>query len=217
MNRFPTGEEKELELWCRKCKAFTDEKHGCKDCKKCGTDTKMKPDWENGAKKIKLTKGKYALVDKEDYEELNKLNWFLGGSKGKLYAMRSKTINGKKRSILMHRVIMGNPKGKMIDHKDGNTLNNQRANLRLCNDSQNAINRKMQSNNKSGYRGVFYIAKNKSKPWVSAIGFQGKQIIGGTFTDKESAARKYNELALKYHGEFACLNPLTNLLKQKGE
>ena len=172
-------------------------------------------------KKIKLTCGLFALVDDDVYEELNKHNWYSGGSKQHPYARRSKTINGKKINIVMHRVIMGDPKGKEIDHKDHNTLNNQRSNLRICTRVQNSINTRTLSNNKSGYKGVIYAKACTNRPWACSIGYRGKNIYGGAFPTKELAAAKYNELAKKYYGEFAYLNEInkaiTNLLEQKGK
>ena len=82
-------------------------------------------------KKIKLTQNKYTLVDDEDFDYLNQFNWCAHKEKYNFYAVR--TDNKLKKCIRIHRVIMNCPDSKFIDHKDGNGLNNQKENLRLCN------------------------------------------------------------------------------------
>ena len=95
-------------------------------------------------KQIPLTKNKFTLVDDEDYELVNKYNWYFGAG----YARSME-------KILMHRLIMKAKKGQMIDHIDGNGLNNQRSNLRFCTHSQNMANKKGFKNTSSKYKGVY--------------------------------------------------------------
>jgi len=88
-------------------------------------------------RKIKLTQGKYALVDDEDFEYLNQWNWYAGENRSGFFAARGE-FNGKNMNkILMHRVIMNCEKGKVVDHIDHNTLNNQKSNLRNCTTAEN--------------------------------------------------------------------------------
>lgn len=115
-------------------------------------------------KKIKLTSGKFALVDDDMFEELNKFSWCLNGG----YAIRGYSKNGKQAKLKMHRVIMNTPKGMDTDHIDNNKLNNQRNNLRVCTRSQNCMNRKKRStpNLSSSFKGrlVFQVCLIRNIP-----------------------------------------------------
>lgn len=157
-------------------------------------------------KEIQLTKGLSVKVDDEDYEWLIKFKWYCN-NRG--YAVRSshfKTESGKWtcKTVLMHREIANAPKGMDVDHADLDPLNNQRYNLRVCTRTENSLNRGLCKANTSGFRGV-----NKAdKKWIARIAFNGKRLYLGAFTDKQEAVRAYNAAALKYHGEFARLNPV---------
>lgn len=95
----------------------------------------------------------------------------------------------------------------IIDHKNGNTLDNRRENLRICTYSENNRNRKqISSNNKSGYKGVSW-DKQKNK-WRTCLNINKKQKHIGFFNDIIEAAKAYNEAAIKYFGEFAKLNKI---------
>lgn len=146
-------------------------------------------------KEIKLTKGKVALVDDEDYVRLQLYNWHLLGGK---YAARY-TPTG---SRLMEKDVMEVMDNVMLDHKDMNPLNNQRTNLRVANKSRNSQNRGLQSNSTSGYKGV---CASKGK-WQAHIKYHGQKVNLGTYVDKKEAAHAYNVAAKKFFGEFARLN-----------
>lgn len=148
-------------------------------------------------KRIKLTQGKFALVDDADYEMLNKWKWCAIKSGKNFYAQRY-------HSIIMHREILQTPKGLETDHIDGNGLNNQRSNLRIATHSQNGKNRGKCNNNTSGFKGVSWNKKNKR--WQANIKINGKRKYLGEFTSKELAHIAYCEACTKYHGEFANLN-----------
>ena len=155
-------------------------------------------------KEIPLTKGKTALVDDEDFDVLNKRKWHL--SQGRAVTNIKALVNGRTANYgeSMHRMIMNPSKGMVVDHKDGNPLNNQRSNLRICTPLENARNSKHR-NSKSGYKGV---APSCVGTWKAYIHINKKQIHLGIFIDKEKAAQAYNEAAKKYFGEFASLNEL---------
>jgi hypothetical protein len=153
-------------------------------------------------KKIKLTQNQYTLVDDADFDTLNQFKWYADKQGKNFYAKRnSKTINGKQMIILMHRFIMKTPKGMHTDHIDGNGLNNQRSNLRICTRSENLRNQGKQSDNSSGFKGVSFFKRNKK--WVAQIMVNGKYIYLGYFTDKEKASNAYITACKKYHKEFA--------------
>lgn len=157
-------------------------------------------------KEIKLTQGKIALVDDEDFERLSRFKWHVRLRGNIIYAARSCPIgNGKYRRMPMHREVLrlagATP---IIDHRDLNGLNNQKSNIRICTHEQNRQNKGPLVTNTSGIKGVSWDKKNKR--WVSHICCHGKQRNLGRFSDKESATIAYNSAALKLHGEFACLN-----------
>ena len=153
-------------------------------------------------KEIKLTQGKVAIVDDEDYEYLNQWKWYL--CKG--YITRNIRLeDGRQGKIYMHRLIVDTPVGMYTDHINGNRLDNRKGNLRICSKSQNGMNRGGQKNNTTGYKGVF-INKARNNHIFSQIRANNILIYLGTFRTLENAARAYNKAALKYHGEFAQLN-----------
>jgi hypothetical protein len=151
-------------------------------------------------KKIILTKGKFALVDDEDFEWLNKFSWHYSDN-GYAVGRTSKT-SGKK-CIWMHREILGTPIGMDTDHIDMNKLNNQRSNLRICSRSQNMMNTKRQQNNTTGFRGVRIL---RGKSFQSYININKRRIHLGTFPDLISAAKAYDAKSKELFGEFAYLN-----------
>lgn len=108
-------------------------------------------------KKIKLTQGKYAIVDDEDFEWLNQWKWCYCK-----YVIRDIILNKKNKRIYMHRLIMNTPEKMQTDHINGNKLDNRRNNLRICTQSQNNMNRKISKLNTSGYRGIYWDKDNKN-------------------------------------------------------
>lgn len=165
-------------------------------------------------KLIKLTFDCLALVDDEDYESLQGHNWKLWRrhKKKKLYAGAYTTVDGKRKAIAMHAFIMNAKKGDIIDHVDGDGLNNTRANLRFCNQSGNSANRLMSSNNTSGYKGVAFHKRRKSNQWEARTKLNKKQIHIGYFSNPEDAARAYDAKAIELFGEFAKTNESLGLL-----
>lgn len=150
-------------------------------------------------KKIALTQGKFAKVDDSDYDFLNKWKWYAHFRNG-WYAIRNISLSsGRQTQIKMHRIILDVPKGLQTDHKDGDGLNNQRNNLRVCTNSQNQKNKGSYRTNTSGFKGVSF---NKKK-WMARISVDGKRIHLGYFLDKVEAYKTYCDACLKYHGEFS--------------
>jgi len=162
-----------------------------------------------------LTQNKETLVDDEDYEMLMEHKWYANKlGNGKFYVMRSspRDSNGKRKTILMHRVITNTPKGMQVDHINGNPLDNRRENLRTCTNQQNGMNRERTKNNKSGYKGVCYKKRTKNmineypKPWLARIKHNQKIIHLGYYKTKEEAALAYNKKAIELFGEYVKLN-----------
>jgi hypothetical protein len=154
---------------------------------------------------IALTQGQVAQVSDEWYEELSKFKWYAvyNPHTRSFYAARmSSTLLGKRKIILMHRVIAGTPNGMQCDHIDHNTLNEQPENLRNCTCSQNMNNSGKHIDNTSGFKGVFANHKN----WQVQIWVDSKRLYLGTYPTREEAAHAYDEAAKEHHGEFAVLN-----------
>lgn len=151
---------------------------------------------------VYLTKGYVALVDDEDFERVSKHKWFYHSK----YAWRMPPKTGKSRHRQsMHRFILGVTDRRVgIDHKNSCTLDNRKANLRLATKSQNGANRGPNKNNKSGYKGVYWWTIGAR--WVAAVKVNKELVHLGYFKDKHSAAKAYNEAALRYFGDFAKLN-----------
>ena len=154
-------------------------------------------------KRIKLTRGKFALVDDRDYEWLNQWKWWAGKHRYNFYAERWEWKNGKRTNIKMQYAILGKKKGYVIDHIDRNGLNNQRSNLRFATIRQNNINKRMHKNNTSGYMGVYW--HKHCKKWAACIRKNGKSIHLGLFEKPEKASVVYKEATKKYHEGFASL------------
>lgn len=156
-------------------------------------------------KTIPLSRGMLAIVDDEDYERLCSFNWFAYEGNSTFYAQRHKlgvNRNESRPFILMHREILNvvDP-SILVDHIDGNGLNNQKSNLRECNRSQNKQNGKVYKCSKTGYRGVTY-RKDLNK-FRSKISFNGKEIHLGYFKTAIEAAQERDKKAIELHGEFA--------------
>lgn len=139
-----------------------------------------------------------AIVDAEDYEKVKDYKWSLGDQGGVKCGHIGK---------FLHHVVLGfewSECNEQVDHKNRNRLDNRKCRLRICSPSQNGSNQKQQSNNTSGYKGVYWdICK---KRWHARIQANRKRIFLGLFDSKKEAAHAYNEAALKHHGEFARLN-----------
>jgi hypothetical protein len=152
------------------------------------------------------SEGKFTIVDPADFYQLNVFDWLASGRDDNLYAARViRTQSGRLNTILMHRQILPAPPGLLVDHRNTDSLDNRRSNLRLATPSQNSCNsRRDKSNTYSRYRGVSF-SKRKGK-WFATIRVNGRKIWLGYFDDELSAARAYDRAARMYHKEFACLN-----------
>lgn len=146
--------------------------------------------------------GDMAIVSDEDFHFLSTFKWWTGdkaSSGGGKYFFTQ--IKGK--TIYMHRMIMSAGNGVEVDHINSDAADNRRENLRLATRSQNCVNNR-RYRPKSGYRGVYQQPKGES--YQVKIKVNGKFVRGGNFKDKSAAARRYDELAKRFFGEFAVLN-----------
>jgi hypothetical protein len=153
---------------------------------------------------VLLSNGMAALIDDADLHLIDGLTWCAANTKTKnsdrWYAMAWN--KGRGGSVYMHRLVMGAEKGQYVDHIDGNSLNNYRANLRFCTLAQNNGNARWATGS-SGFRGVH---ATRSGKWSARIAVMSREIRLGTFKRPEDAAMAYDKAALEYFGEFATLN-----------
>lgn len=151
---------------------------------------------------LPVTRGLVALIDEAD-EGWAQFNWFAkprDQSCGGFYVYR--TLNGLCRSTLyLHRAILDARPGEIVDHIDGDGLNNQRSNLRIATPSQNCANRGGYKP-ASGYRGVYAAGRQ----WVAQISVNGEMVKLGRFAEPASAAAAYDAAAQAQFGQFARLN-----------
>lgn len=154
---------------------------------------------------IPLTQGLYALVNSDDYERLNKYKWYAHRDHSTFYAVRhAPRQNGKQGSILMHREILGLPKGIDTDHRNGCGLDNRKANLRPAAHNQNQWNQQPHYKGTSQYKGVCW--HKRQKKWRVQIRFEGTDIYLGVFTSEIEAAKAYDKKAVELFGDFAKTN-----------
>lgn len=150
---------------------------------------------------------KEIIIDTEDWERIKVFRWHVYYSRSNFYVISTFYKNNNSTIIKLHRYIMNNLNKKIgIDHINQNTFDNRKQNLRECTQSENSMNRGKNKNNTSGYKGVIW--RKDCKKWQCRIGVNNKRICLGFFTNPRDAAFFYNLHAIKYHGEFACLNQL---------
>lgn len=144
-------------------------------------------------------KGEEILVDAEDLLDLRQYSWSINASG---YAVRGYHTDGRQCNEIMHRRLMALVRGDklQVDHIDGNRLNNQKSNLRVCTHIENSRNRKTQGNN-SGYKGVYWRASTHR--WHANIGHLGKTYFLGSYDTAEEAHRAYCAAAATLHADFA--------------
>jgi len=158
---------------------------------------------------IKMTNGQPVLIDDED-SDLAQVNWYAHHDG---YAYRHAGPKWKRYKYFMHKVILQRAigrnlvEGEFCDHINRAKTDNRRSNLRVATKADNMRNKGLQKNNKVGYKGVcFRKDGSRQKRWVAQISFNGKVIQLGLFATPEEAAKRYDEAAREYHGEFAYQN-----------
>ena len=153
------------------------------------------------AKQIPLTQGKFSLVDDADFEFINQWKWqyHTGG-----YARRDYAVDGKRFKVYMHRVITGNDESLVVDHINGDRLDNRKENLRLCHQKQNSANSRKSKNNTTGFKGVCFYKRDGV--YTAQLMKDRKMIYLGRFTKPEYAAAAYDLAAMNLFGDFANTN-----------
>jgi hypothetical protein len=150
-------------------------------------------------KEVKLTKGKVSLVDDDDFGRVSKFKWHANWNNYNWYAKRSFT-GGRQESL--HHFIFGVGNGVMLDHINGESLDNRKSNLRICNKMQNAGNsRKRIDGCSSKYKGVGW--NKRTHRWIVRIRMGGERKYIGSFLNEDDAGRAYDAEASKYFGVFS--------------
>jgi hypothetical protein len=163
-----------------------------------------------GAKLLPLSQNKFAIVDADDYDRLNKYKWCLSRTRHTNYAMRrtkGKRVNGKRvkrKTIMMHRFITNAPRHLVVDHINHNGLDNRKQNLRLCTRAENSRNRRPFNIKGSRYKGVSW--DKGRKVFIACIYCNRKNYYLGRFKSEIAAAKAYDRKARELFGEFAYLN-----------
>lgn len=143
-----------------------------------------------------------AIVDDEDFERVNAYKWCSSTHSYPTSGTPHGYGNKKPRHTLMHRLVMNAKSGQIVDHINEDRYDNRKCNLRFCNKSQNAVNkRKLLSTNTSGHQGVYW-HKHKQK-WAASIIVEGRKIYVASSKDKEKVCVAYREAHIKYFGEFS--------------
>ena len=153
-------------------------------------------------KEIQLTQGKVAIVDDEDFDKLNSLNWYAVKGKESFYAQRQVRTSEGRKNFHMHKVILGVE--EQVDHINLNGLDNRKENLRVATNQQNCMNVAPKHSNKTcKYKGVH---KTRSGTFEIQIKINYKSYNIGRVKDEELAAKYYDAVARYYHGEYAWCN-----------
>jgi len=156
---------------------------------------------------IPLTRGLKTIVDDEDYEMLSAFSWSAYRyMAGQVYAVRSVTIDGLQKKVGMHRVLLLPAPDQLVDHVNGDTLDNRRSNIRLCSRYENRLNSKVDRRSETGVKGV--TRRSRNGKFRAHIGANGKRIWLGSFDSIEEAMDARNTAAMELHGEFARLSSL---------
>lgn len=152
---------------------------------------------------VPLTRGQVALVDPDLLGILTVWNWSALPLNGGFYAVR----RTRGTLVYMHRQVLAEPSGD-VDHRNGNSLDNRRANLRKASRSENNANARLSRHNVSGYKGVVYCAFHPRNPWRARINVEGTRHSLGFYATAKQAADAYDEAAVKFFGEFARTNAM---------
>lgn len=143
-------------------------------------------------KSIELKCGAVVLVDDEDERLLEDHHWWIS-ERGYVVA----DIDSKR--VRLHRLVLGPERGEVVDHIDGDKLNNVKANLRRCHQRDNARNAKISMDNTTGFKGVSRF-RGRFRAYITV---NRKQKHLGLFDDPGEAHAAYCKAADELHGAFA--------------
>ena len=156
------------------------------------------------AKRIILANGGSTLVD-SDFDDPRPWYRFPTPGRTDYVVGHGRRADGSKETVRLHRMVVGAKPGELVDHINGDGLDNRLENLRICNAQENSRNTKGWRKSSSTFKGVSLHRASGGK-WRALIGVGGKSIYLGIFNSEEEAARAYDEAARHHFGEFANLN-----------
>ena len=167
----------------------------------CGCfDSKRKPNdysFNGSVGYCHLSNGDVVTFDTEDYDKIKEYRW---SKSGKTHVQCSKWNGTKYVTLYIHRLIMDCPDGMVVDHINGDKLDNRKCNLRVCTQQENSWNARISSRNKYGYKGVYFDARNNSYTARVNIGKKTHHI--GSFKTLTDAINARLTWEMEHWGEF---------------
>jgi hypothetical protein len=155
--------------------------------------------------RVELTRGYSMLLDAADWPLISGCRLYAAVRRGRPYA--TYYPEGDYSAIgLVHRLLVDCPAGYLVDHINGDSLDNRRANLRVCTNAENCRTKGLSRANTSGFKGVSFSRVKVHRRWVATIRVNGAQKFLGSHETPEEAARAYDRAAVAHFGEFARLN-----------
>lgn len=156
--------------------------------------------------RLRLLNGEFALIDRADEALVADRKWYRAG---RYVRARSPHADGPV-YLVLHRVLMEAPLGCLVDHINGDGLDNRRANLRLCSHAENMKNRAKHADTASTFKGVWFDGRRGM--WRAQINVDGERMCLGSFQDERKAAIQYDRAARLFFGAFARTNADLGLL-----
>ncbi len=150
----------------------------------------------------------FAIVDADLFPFLNSFKWNWG-TDGYVQGWTRQDSNGVRRHVIMHKLVNQTPPGRRTDHKNHLLFDNRRSTLRTATGQQNKANSRKprMPGLTSRFKGVSW--RPDTNNWKAHIGFNGRNVSIGYYHTEVEAAHAYNQAAIQYFGEFACLNSIT--------
>lgn len=163
---------------------------------------------------VELTRGLFSVIDASDAPLVGQKCWHAAPCRGKFYA-RAHFFqpDGRDETWCLQRFLLNPPKGFVVDHINGDMLDNRRANLRLATNAENARNVAMRASNTSGFKGVTW--HKNSQTWRAQIKIDKKHVSLGAFNDPLEAHKAYCLAAAEIHGQFANFGSFQPLKSQE--
>ena len=140
------------------------------------------------------------VFDIEDYSEIKNYKWLVNRFRGSKTYSNYYIISSKGK--FLHRILLKEPKGKTIDHIDGDSMNNRKSNLRICTIRENSKNNKIHKYNKSGHKGVLWYYYRNVNKWMAYICIDNKRTTLGYFEDYDEACKVREDAEKELFGEF---------------
>ena len=155
---------------------------------------------------LPLTRNQFAIIDACMCECLSGFSWWTQKGSNGYYAVSQKVVNGKQEHISMESIVIGKKAGYVIDHINGNGLDNRCCNLQHITNTQNLqkgyVKKGVFSSDFKGVSRGRYLKKAGKYSWVSII----RGIYIGSFTEEKDAAIEYDKAAIREFGDYAALN-----------